>query len=462
MKIPKKGPRYPLKALADSSEAMLRVGEPAVRQRVEQANNEGWNFEQCGYHTAGLNLTPEQFWAFVKLSRYQDRQRVPLPDIKGRPFSYRLPPAAQRILHQIDMHLGGSVESSFPQLDTAPDRNRYLITSLEEEAIASSQIEGAAVTREVAKEMLQTKREPRSRDERMILNNYRTIHMLNGQRTTPLTVPLLHEIQAQLTEQAIDKPDASGRFRRSDENVTVWDDEDQQPLHVPPPADQLPERMEQLCAFANAADSVDAAGNFIHPAVRAVVLHFWLAYDHPYVDGNGRTARGLFYWSMLRSGYWLVEYLTISAIIRNQPKQYYLAFLNTEVDENDLTYFILYHLRIVERSIAAFREYLDKKLKERKRLAPVIPAALFNPRQQALLIKALKEPDTPFTYASHASAHAVTLATARSDLLNLEERGLLLSNRAGRRFEFVAAPDLEARLRRLMPKGRLDSMKERD
>jgi hypothetical protein len=42
---------------------------------------------------------------------------------------------------------------------------------------------------------------------------------------------------------------------------------------------------------------------FIHPVMRAITLHFWLAYDHPFCDGNGRTARALFYWSMLKQGY---------------------------------------------------------------------------------------------------------------------------------------------------------------
>ncbi len=304
------------------------------------------------------------------------------------------------------------------------------------------------MTREVAKEMLLTGREPRNDDERMILNNYRTIRMLNDRLREPLTVPLLHEIQAELTAQTLNKPDAAGRFRRPEENVVVWDEEDHQEVHVPPSAVELPQRVEAP-AFANAGSGPEEPADFIHPAVRAIVLHFWLAYDHPYVDGNGRTARALFYWSMLRSGYWLVEYLTISSVIRNQPKQYGRAFLNTEVDENDLTYFVLYHLQVIERSINAFREYLDRKRREKEQIARTVLPALFNGRQQAILIKAQKEPDTRFTYESHAAGQGVTLATARSDLLGLEAKGLLRGNRVGRRFEFLAAPDLEEKLRKL-------------
>ena len=144
-------------------------------------------------------------------------------------------------------------------------------------------------------------------------------------------------------------------------------------------------RMKQLCDFAN--DDGAKGDNFIHPVVRAIVLHFWLAYDHPFVDGNGRTARALFYWSMLRHDYWLVEYLTISSIIRQQTKQYARAFLNTEQDDNDLTYFLLYHTQVIERSIQAFQDYLARKIQERRRLGRVLVPGLFNERQQAILIE---------------------------------------------------------------------------
>jgi Fic family protein len=452
MRMPKQGPTlHKLFSTMgeESARATPRRAEPEVHDLVERANNEGWNYEDCGYRAGQAALTQKQLWMLVKLARSQDRQTIPLQDNEGKPFSYRLPPAAQRILHLIDRNLGGAVHGSFAQIDSSSDRQRYLITSLREEAIASSQLEGAAVTREVAKEMLLTKREPRNRDERMILNNYQTIQMLNGRGKESLAIPLLHEIQAQLTARTLDKPDASGRFRSAAENIAVWDEEDHQPVHVPPPANELPDRIARLCDFANAQEEADKQADFIHPAVRAILLHFWLAYDHPYVDGNGRTARALFYWSMLRGGYWLVEYLTISSIIRNQPKQYGLAFLNTEADENDLTYFILYHLRVIERSIQAFREYLDRKRRDRERLARAVLPAQFNARQQAILIKAQKDPETRLTYESHARGQDVTLATARSDLLDLEAKGLLRGNRVGRRFEFLAAPDLEEKLRKM-------------
>lgn len=59
-------------------------------------------------------------------------------------------------------------------------------------------------------------------------------------------------------------------------------------------------------------------------------MHFMLSYDHPFVDGNGRTARILFYWSMLSQDYWLAEFLPISRLLKMAPSQYARSFIYTE------------------------------------------------------------------------------------------------------------------------------------
>jgi Fic family protein len=368
-------------------------------------------------------------------------------DLKGRPFTYRLPPAAHRILHLIDTSLGGTIGSQFPQVSSEDERKMYLLTSLREEAISSSLIEGAVATREEAKEMIRSNRKPRTQGERMILNNYMTIWYLNERKREPLTTQLLYDVQRRLTDETLERPDAAGRFRLATEKVTVWDDEDQQELHMPPPAGELKDRIGKMCDFANR--SVDSTNNeFIHPAIRAILLHFWLAYDHPFVDGNGRTARALFYWSMLRQGYWLTEYISISRVIAGQAKQYARAYLNTEHDENDLTYFVLYHLRVIEQSLKEFQKYLERKQREQSR-AVLVQTQRWNSRQRSLVVRAMKDPTARFSYESHARSHGVVLATARTDLLELEQAGILVGNRVGRRYEFMPAKDIEERLKKV-------------
>lgn len=391
------------------------------------------------------SLTPEERWAAMKLARRQLYQPLPLRDLKGRPFQYALPSSALALLHIIDRDASGNIGGS-EQVANPQTRDTYLIASLSEEAITSSQLEGAATTRRVAKEMLKQGREPRDRSERMIVNNYQAMQFVRQLTADDLTPAMIFELQRTLTEGTLDTPDAAGRFRHGDEHITVTD-EVGTVLHVPPPVSQLPDRLEALCDFAN--DRTPAV--FIHPLVRAVALHFWLAYDHPFVDGNGRTARALFYWSLARDGYWLCEYISISRILKKARGQYARAFLYTETDDNDFTYFLLSQLRVLEQGIRDLHTYLARKQAEQERTAALVRHSLrmrteFNHRQLALLTHALKRADALYTVESHRRSHNVSYETARSDLLQLVRRKLLTQAKRGRAFAFSPATDLKPRL----------------
>jgi len=255
---------------------------------------------------------------------------VPLWDQENKAlFSYNVPDQALEQLHQIDLAAGGSI--GVPQAIVNPHtRDQYIVRSLIQEAITSSQIEGAATTRQVAKEMLRSGRPPRDRSEQMILNNFRAMQRIREWKDRPLDAELIFEIHRTITTLTLDKPDAAGRLRRADESVIIVDSSSNEVLHSPPHAKELPKRLAAMCDFANGKTPT----HFIHPAIRAIILHFWLAYDHPFVDGNGRTARALFYWFMLRHGYWLFEFISISEIILEAYVQYGEAFLYTETDQN--------------------------------------------------------------------------------------------------------------------------------
>ncbi len=216
-------------------------------------------------------------------------------------------------------------------------------------------------------------------------------------------------------------------------------------MHDPPPAAELEARIKSLCDFANRAEP------FVHPVIRSIILHFMVGYDHPFVDGNGRTARALFYWSMLRHGYWLAEFISISQIVLKAPAQYARAFLHTETDECDLTYFILYHLRVVMGALASLHEYIARKTQEIRQFeSELSQSAILNHRQRALIRHAMRHPGTFYTVKGHQLSHNVSYESARSDLLNLAKRELLEAQRTnatrGSKWIFVAKPQLAERL----------------
>jgi Fic family protein len=256
-----------------------------------------------------------------------------------------------------------------------------------------------------------------NRDEQMIFNNFQAMRRITEVRDEPLTPELVCEIHRIVTEGTLEDPAMAGRLQQEQTDRIAIYDAQNEVLHVPPPVDELPERLRALCEFANDS-SEDAA--YIPPVLRAMAVHFMLAYDHPFVDGNGRTARALFYWSMLNQGYWLTEFLSISRILKAAPSKYAWSFLYTEQDQGDLTYFFIYHLEVVQRAITELHEYLARKMREMREFQ----------RSLAFL------------------PGDVTVEKARQDLLALQKRGLLDRIRVGKAYTWVPAQRIAEKLAR--------------
>jgi Fic family protein len=394
-------------------------------------------------------LSSKEWWWRIKLfERGPGMRSLDLLDKNGGPFQYGLPDLLLRSLHHVDQECSGRVAMDEVVTSDHQAGQRFLVNSLMEEAIRSSQLEGATTSRVVAKEMLRSGREPKDRSERMIVNNYRALQFMRNEMGSTLEPELVLELHRILTEGTLNDPTAAGRLQQpSEDRVAVFDRDDGRRVHLPPPAEELPERLQRMCAFANEGTDNE---QFMYPVVRAILLHFCLAYDHPFVDGNGRTARILFSWSMREQGYWLIEYLSVSKILREAPAQYGRAFLETETDGGDTTYFLIHQLQVIERAIEEMHDYLARKIGEVREVEELLRGADgFNHRQLAVLSDALHHPDRSYSFRGHADTHRVTHETARADLTRLVEQSLLRRRRVGREYVFEPETDLGERLREL-------------
>jgi Fic family protein len=427
--------------------ALLNTGpnERVIRAMITSDGlpraNEYLHWDKLRHLSPPTGLSINEWWFVLKMNRQAQRSRLPLVDQKNQPFTFSLTPAIFEALHHIDQRCAGAIAMP-EQVTNEATRERYYVSSIMEEAITSSLLEGAVTTREKARELLRSGRKPHDRGERMVVNNFVTMQHLRTIRDKPLTPEMVLEIHRMISHDALDKADGAGRFRRPDEQIEV-SDEFGTVFHTPPPAEQLPDRVKLMCDFAN---DLELKG-FLHPVIRAIALHFWLAYDHPFVDGNGRTARALFYWSMLRGGFWLFEFISISQALLRSPTDYYRAFLYTETDDNDLNYFILHQLECIETSIKNLHDYLDRKTGERKSLHRRLRGLEWlNHRQEPLLIHALDHPHASYTFESHKNSHGIAAMTARSDLEGLEKREFLTSRLRGKVRVFTPVPDLADKL----------------
>ena len=407
----------------DKVQAMAHLSDSNVIEAVHEANRRYLHWDEVRFRD--LPVDPQCIWILMKLFRGEGKESFTVLDLS---FSYTLPARCLEILHQIDRTAGKSLSAL---VDTpVHDNDRYLISSMMEEAIASNQLEGAAMTRKVARRMLEEQRKPGNRDEQMIVNGYRTMKEIHSFLSEDLTPDLLLRLQKMITYDTLSNPSDEGRFRDNDDIVVL--DASGTILHTPPSRARIPDLLDALCKFANAEPE-----SFIHPIVKGIVLHFLIGYIHPFNDGNGRTARTVFYWYVLKNDYHIFEYLPISRRIYDTRGQYKRAYLYTETDDLDLTYFIRYNVGVIDETITDLRRYIDKNQKD---LIASISSSEFsdelNLRQIEILKRMMQYPDRPITIKAVSEVYHVAYATARSDLLELVDSGYLLKRKVGREFLF--------------------------
>lgn len=400
------------------------------------------------------HLTPpdghssETFWLSIKQARTKLYKPLPFLDKRRKHFQFCIPDSVIRDILWVSENATGAIAGN-PEIADQNTKHSYLINSLIEEAISSSQLEGAATTRRIAKEMLRSGRAPKDHSEKMILNNYKAMNFMRDFRDEKLTPSMIFELHKILTQDTLNAEDQAkaGTFRDADD-ICVYSKDDIL-LHIPPKAEELKDRLQAICDFANKLDEDDE--NYIPPIIRGIMVHFMIGYDHPFVDGNGRTARALFYWVMAKESYWLMEYISISRVIKKAPAQYMNAYLHTETDDNDATYFIIHQLDVIKQAIKDLHQYLADKSQDlrdaQKTLAASPLQGALNYRQLAVLRHALKHSGAEYTIQAHKHSHGVTYQTARTDLLKLSDVFHILNKyKFGKKDVFIVPPDIKERI----------------
>ena len=447
MKIPVPPPRF-----EDSIEGW---GDKAHENLLLLVNSQLGPYDPKGryLHWDKLrHLTPpegynsELFWLAIKQTRSKLAKKLPFLAKDTSAFEFCIPDGVLRDILWVSENATGAIEAD-AKITDSKTKQTYLINSLIEEAISSSQLEGAATTRRVAKEMIRTGRAPEDHSERMILNNHRAMVFIREYKDETLTPSMVFELHKILTEGTLAEEDVNkaGVFREPKDDICVYS-KDNILLHTPPPANELNKRLQAICDFAKKSDEDEAS--YIPPIIRGIIIHFMIGYDHPFVDGNGRTARALFYWVMAKEGYWLMEYISISSVIKKSPSKYMYAYLHTETDGNDVTYFIIHQLEVIRQAIVDLHSYLAEKSKQLHLAEAILENSPLqgelNYRQLGILKNAIQNPGAEYTIQSHKSSHGVTYQTARTDLLKLSDRfHVLRKYKVGKTDVFIAPPDIK-------------------
>ncbi len=387
------------------------------------------------------DVVKEDLWIAIKEYRKEASVEVPVKNEKGEFFRWVKLPHYEEFFHFIDLQFAGSFGSDVlgqAKLDKKT-MNRFKTRGILEEAITSSQIEGANTTRRMAKELIKSGRKPINKSEQMILNNYQAMRSIEEEyKDKKLSKELLLEMHDTLTKNTLEQKDI-GRFRNDSDNIVVMGNDGETIYFIPPKADFVEKEIERLIMFANDEDP----GSFIHPVAKAVMIHFWIGYLHPFCDGNGRLARILFYWHLIKKDYWIFTYLSFSYLILRSRKQYENAYLYSEQDDNDLTYFINYNIQKINDSLGYFLKKSREKIKQSESMLNVKITYGLNARQLDLLEYFIEHPEEKTTPTIHKNTHMISKLTAINDLKLLSAHGFLLTEKQGKNKYYYPSPDLK-------------------
>jgi Fic family protein len=417
MRIPDRPPGINEVLSEHPQEILSALADPEVMSQLKEYDQRYLHWSELRLRK--LNIRPEVAWAIMKIARGMSSQKIEVGTIV---LSFNIGPSALRALSVLDQaaRRDGLIESSH---DALPSSGLLI-----EEAIASSQLEGAATTREVARKMLLEGRKPRDLSERMILNNHRAMDLIKGYGNRKLDSETLDEIHRTLTQGTLDDPSQEGSIRRTND-VVVSDPLQGTVYHQPPDLTEVPSMLRSLFDLFNQKEET-------HPLVTAMIVHYLIGHIHPYHDGNGRLARALMYWYGLRKGYWFLERLSVSKVIKASRSKYGNAYLFSETDGNDVTYFLSYNLECLEK---ALKEAEERTAIWESQKAEALDLSIRDPRlnaRQAQILKVLRSYDRPVSINEVKGEFGVVYQTARTDLLTLRDQGYLEMRVKGRKMLF--------------------------
>lgn len=383
--------------------------------------------------TSGLEI--DSAWALTKGARAaQYMKLLPLGD-NNYQCNFNLTLLIQKTISHADRHTTtGSLEWMSGNIGEKTHFEYLLKDLIEDEAISSSQLEGAATTTLVAKELLKRQRKPRTPDEKMILGNFKMMRFAWENRTRPLSLDFILEMHKEGTEDIDNDKYTPGVFRQNDDVAVV--DAEGEPLHIPPSAKGLEAQLENIIEWANTCHDNAESNEYIHPMIKAICLHFAIGYEHPFRDGNGRVARSLFYWYMFRNDYAAFRYIAISTLLKAAPVKYGKSYLYTETDEMDLTYFVEYQCNVILRAIQKFKDAYKKSFEDIESFNEWIFASglyrKLSEKQKIVFLIAKNGKATEFTAANVKQNLECSYNTASTALKGLVELGIFGKKPNGR------------------------------
>ncbi|MCY4523444.1 MAG: Fic family protein, partial [Halobacteriovoraceae bacterium] len=382
-----------------------------TQERYVPVDDIKYRLEKLGIHSSEWEELK------VKILKLRKLNSVPLfINTLDKKFWYFPSDSIQKKISRIE-HLGNKAYERIQSKTVF--KNKFLANARIEEAITSAIYEGANSTRAKAKQFIADDKEPQNKDEWMLLNSYRAMNWIKEHSNQRVTHDLILEIHQIVTKNTLEGDDSnfSGKYR--DDDVMVGNHKGVHQSRVKPALDE-------------AIDLVVNNKRFLHGLLKGIILHYFIGYIHPFFDGNGRTARALFYFKCIKNDLKFVELLSISAYLKGHGKRYEKAFDLAIKYDLDITYFIDFCLE----SLIFALEKVDQKINYLLKIDGIKDKYNLNSNQVSLLQRLALNKFVGITSEQHAKNIERSREPARQELKDLCHKGFLREKKQGKKIRY--------------------------
>jgi len=279
---------------------------------LKYTQNQYVPIEETRYRLDNLNISKKD-WPQVskRILRYRKTGSIPffLNPINKK-FWYFHADCINKKIHKIES-LGNSLFNKIENQKTF--RQEFIVDSAVEEAVTSAIYEGANSTRDRSKTLIASGNKPKNKDEWMLVNNYKAMNWIKNNFQQVCSVDLILTIHKIIVQNTLRGPDAYfvGQFRN--DTIFIGDHEGVSYKKLKLVVDEM------IHAIVNHP-------RFLHGLIKSILFHYFIAYIHPFFDGNGRTARTLSYFIGMQNNLKFLELLSISADLKQHGKRYETSF----------------------------------------------------------------------------------------------------------------------------------------
>ena len=174
----------------------------------------------------------------------------------------------------------------------------------------------------------------RERDIQEVLNYRNVLKFIESHDNTDISEETLKHIH-ELTVHRILPDDAIGAYRKT--QVVVKNSQTGEVTHRPPPAIEVPFLTASFLQWVNGTTVDD-----VHTVLKAGIAHYEVVRIHPFLDGNGRVARGIATLVLTKAGYDIKRFFSLEEYYDREPVSYYDSLQNVAKLGGNLTPWLEY------------------------------------------------------------------------------------------------------------------------